>query len=91
MKAANQRLVEPFAVRQQHHDRDDAPGDPEHREAGAHPVAHETKEGLAADLAEQLPESGGSAVRNPPYDQSMSPVIRSIRPAYAGIGDSGRA
>ncbi len=42
VEAANERLVEPFTVREQHHDGDDAPGDAEHREAGAHPVAYET-------------------------------------------------
>ena len=39
LEPAQQRLVEAFAVGQQHHHRDDAPRDAEHRQAGAHAVA----------------------------------------------------
>ncbi len=54
VKAADQRLVEAFAVGQQHDHRDDAPGDAEHRQAGAHAIANQADDRLADDFAEQL-------------------------------------
>src|SRR6185436_18818773 len=46
-ETANQRLIEALAVRQQHHDRDDAPGDAQHRKACANTIPHQADERLA--------------------------------------------
>ena len=54
LEASEQRGVEAFAVSEEHHHRDDAPRDAEHRQPGAHAIAHEPDDGFARDLAEYL-------------------------------------
>ena len=58
-----QRVAEAVAVRQQHHDRDDAPRDAEHRQAGAEAVARPGRTSPRGTLrpAPALPRKRGRA------------------------------
>src|SRR5690606_5735402 len=78
LEPAQECLVEPLAVGEQHHDRHDAPRDAQHRQHGARAVAHEADDRFAQDVPHPSylsASTGGSrAARRAGYVEVTTPI-----------------
>src|SRR5207248_619262 len=83
--------AETVAVGEEHDDRDDSPGDAEHRQRCTEPVVIEPERRFAHDLAQGLGEAhvhiskrsastgGSSAARRAGYEEVRMPIVVSVR------------
>ena len=81
LESAQQGLVEALSIRQQHHHRHDAPGDPQHRQARAHAIARQPSRRLSNhgshDSNRRASTGGSSAARRAGSVEVTTPISTS--------------